>query len=570
MQEREFNLKDILCYTLRKWRIIVILALACAILFGAFIAVTRTLDMKDPKKVERWEAEFEVARESYWAPIHTLDRQIAENERLAAQAKLEIEKLADKKAESEAQIADLNAQIAYYEALIEDHRANIEQLKAERNTLNDRLTYRQQHNENSLLMKIDPYKANVYEVYLRVDSGYVILPDNSYQNPDPTSEIRQTYRLLINNAEFYEEMITALALKTEVRYLTEVISIADYGSHSLRVRVISDSADWAKSVGEYITSAIQAKHPEVAASIADHTLVKYNTLSFSTVDNSIYNTQNAQREELTSYETSIREVNTTILQTEVEIRAMDTEIRLARQTIKDAEQLIANLPLEKQALEQKIDDYHVANIKLAADQLALKEKPEPQYAGYTVSTIISSSVKYAILGAAIGAIVTALYFAVLACMNGKVLSPEQISQLLNSEFFGFWPSKDKKPFAFVDRWIARLSGNETKGKPAELATELVLANIKLACAENAKILLCGGATKETVDALAASIKELLPAAQIHCGGTLAGDPAVVRGLHECDAVILVDQLDRSNLSAAVQLKDRADAMNKDVLGIVLH
>ncbi len=569
MQEREFNLKDMLCYTLRRWRIIVVLAVACAIVFGAFAATTRILDMKNPKKVERWEAEYEVARGAYWAPIYALDRKIQENERLVAQAQLSIEKLADKKAEHEAQITDLEAKIAYYEALIGDYRANIEQLKLERDNLDYYLEHRQQRIENSLLMKIDPYEVNTYEVYLRIDSGYVILPDNSYQNPNPTSEIRQTYRLLINNTAFYKKMIADLELNTEVQHLTEVVSIADYGNNSLRIRVISDSADWASKVGEYMATAVQAKHTEVVSSIADHDLIRYNTFECPTVDLSIYNTQNSYRKEVADYEASIREVNTSILQVEVDIRDMDTEIRLSRQLIKDAEQIIAELPLEKQALEQQISDYHDAKLKLRADQLALKEKSEPQYGGHTVSTVVIASAKYAVLGAAVGAIVTAMYFAIMACVNEKALSPEQLCQTLNSEFFGFWPEKGKKLFAFVDRWVARLAGNVTKGMPAELATELVLANIKLACTGNAKILLCGGATKETVDAVARAIKEILPEAQILSGGTLASDPNVVRGLHECDAVILVEQLDRSDLNAAVQLKERAGALDKAVLGVVM-
>lgn len=569
MQEREFNLKDMLCYTLRKWRIIVILAVTCAILFAAFAATTRILDMNDPKKVERWEAEYEVAQGSYWAPIYAVDLKVKENERLASQAQLDIEELNDKKTEYEAQITDYEAKIAYYEALIGDYRANIEQLKTERETLDYYLTYRQQRNENSLLMKIDPYEVNTYEAYLRVDSGYVILPENSYQNPDPTSEIRQTYRLLVNNTEFYAKMIEDLELATEVRYLTEVISVSDYGTHSMRVRVISDDVDWAKKVGEYITKAIQANHTQVSASIAEHTLVHYNTFECSTVDLSVYTTQNTYREEVADYETSIREINTSILQTEVDIRDMDTEIRLSRQLIKDAEKAIKELPLEKQALEQQISDYQTANLKLRADQLALKEKPEPQYGGHTTSTVISASVKYALLGAAVGAFLMVLYFLIMALANEKALSSEQICQVLNSKFFGFWPKKGKKLFGFIDRWIAHLAGDATKGLSPELATELVLANIKLACAANAKILLCGGATKETVEAVGLAIKGLLPEAQIISGGTLTNDPAVVRGLHECDAVILVEQLDKSDLNTAVHLKERTEALDKTVLGVVL-
>jgi beta-galactosidase len=76
-----------------------------------------------------------------------------------------------------------------------------------------------------------------------------------------------------------------------------------------------------------VANAIQAKHDEVNASIAEHTLTKYNTLAYTTVDLSIYNAQEADRKEIAEYEATAREMNTSILQIEVDIRDMDTEIR---------------------------------------------------------------------------------------------------------------------------------------------------------------------------------------------------------------------------------------------------
>ena len=71
------------------------------------------------------------------------------------------------------------------------------------------------------------------------------------------------------------------------------------------------------------------------------------------------------------------------------------------------------------------------------------------------------------------------------------------------------------------------------------------------------ILLCGGAAKETVAEIAQAMKAQLPNLEVISGGTVGSDPAVVRGLAECDAVILVEQLDQSDINAAMQLKARA-------------
>jgi hypothetical protein len=83
-------------------------------------------------------------------------------------------------------------------------------------------------------------------------------------------------------------------------------------------------------------------------------------------------------------------------------------------------------------------------------------------------------------------------------------------------------------------------------------------------------MLCGGAAKEIIAEVADAVKAQLEGVEVICGGTIGADPVVVRGVAECDAIVLVEQLDKSDLSAAVQIKERAQAMNKPVLGVVVH
>jgi 4-hydroxy-3-methylbut-2-enyl diphosphate reductase IspH len=104
----------------------------------------------------------------------------------------------------------------------------------------------------------------------------------------------------------------------------------------------------------------------------------------------------------------------------------------------------------------------------------------------------------------------------------------------------------------------------------ECATDLVLSNALVACKDQKKILLCGGASEKIIAEMADAMKAQLPGVEVICGTTISSDPAVVRGVAECDAVILVEQLDCSGINAALQLKNRAKAINKPVLGVVLH
>lgn len=570
MQEREISLKDMLFTALRGWRKIVVFAIICAVLFGSFTAVTRVMDMNDPKMLEKWNMEYEVAYGSYRAEINNLDRQIADNDRLASQAELEIERLDIKKADYEGNLADLEAKIEYYKARIEDCKDNIEQLKLEKEKLEYYLEYRKEQNKNSLLMAIDPYNVNVYESFLRIDSGYEILPGNTYQNHDPTPEIIETYRLLVNNTEFYEKMITELGLKTEVRYLTEIISVGGYGMNSIRIRVISDNKADAEEIGNYIVAEIKAVQTNVIASIADHELVEYNTNSYSVVDLNVYTQQHGYIQEERNYEASLRDVDMSILTTESDIRGIDTDIRHFLQDIEDIKIAISELPIEKKSLEDKISEYHDANFEFKSERIKLLEKPEPQYGGYTVLSVITGFIKFAVIGGVVGALLAVIYVAVMGIINGKILSSEQICGMVNTKFFGYWPKTGKKKFAFVDRWIDRMSGREVKGMTPEDATNLVLSNVSVEGNDKTKIMLCGGASKEIINEVACKIKNQLPDVEIICGTTIDVDSVVVRGIAECDAAILIEQLDKSGLNAVVQINEQLAKRNKSVLGVILN
>ena len=566
MQETEFSFGDLLFSALRKWRKAIVFALVCAILAGGFVAVTRFVDMNDPQKKEIWQAEYDIAYGSYWAAVNDFDRQISENERLAAQAKLELDKLNLKKGEYEGNLEDLKAEIAFSEARIADYEKSIDSLKVERERLDYYLKYCKDHNENSLLMDIDPYDVNVYEVYLRVDSGYEILPGNVFQNEDPTSEIIQTYCLLINNTGFYNKLITDLNLNTEVRYLTEVVSIGAYGYNSVRVRVISDDKAWAKKVAEYMSDAIEASHNNVELSIAEHELVKYNTNSYSVVDLSTYATQQSNKQEVLNYEASIRSVEMSVMQVEESIRDLNNTIRLSNQEIEEIEIAITEIPLTRKALNDQIDGYNDANYELKSKRIELLKNPEPEYQGYTVQSVIVGFVKFAVIGGVIGAIIAAAYFAVMGIMRCKVLSADQACGAINGKFFGYWPKATKKRFAAIDRWIDGMSGRKTSG----VAEDLVMSNIAVACEGMSSVVLCGGANKETIETIAGAMADQLPQIKVVCGATIDTDPAVVRGVAEYDAVILVEEIDKSGLNAAIQVNDQLKSKNKSVLGVILN
>lgn len=569
MNETEIRLADIMLCALRKWRRIVVFALICAMVTGAFTAVRYVRQMHDEEMLEKWQTEYEIQSGVYWAAINDYDRQISENERLSALAQSSLEALERQEAEYLSQIADLEASIAYYEALIEDYRDDIVRLNAEKESLYYYLSYYREQNENSLYMKIDPYHVQTYEAYLRIDTGYEIMPGSTYQNIDRTDEVINFYQQHCRRSDFYEGIIEALSLDTEVRYLTNMIYISVPTTGTLRVTVNSDSETWSQQVGAYIVQAIMGNHNNAEQTVCKHTLTAYNVHSYETVDLSVHATQKAALDTVKGYEDSIRGVETSVLELEADIREINTEIRGFRSEIDALYDDIDLIPLSRQAYEDEIAQYTDANYTLRSEQLALKTDSAPVYPGYTAARVALKTLEAIAIAAVVGALICVAFFALANILGGKVLSSEQVCLATGAASFGVWFTGSRRWFASVDRQIARLGGIAKRGTTLKSAQELVLSNICVACAGHKKLLICGGADADTICAIATATRERLPALCVLSGGTVGFDANVVRAIAECDAIILVEQVDRSGLNDIQQISARAQSLNKPIAGVIV-
>lgn len=565
MQENELRLSDLFVLILRKWRAIVGFGIVVALILGIGSVAFRLISLNMPEQRERMQAEYEAAYGVYWGAIDTVDRQIRNNENYMEQAKIELEDLDRQKENYEFAIEDLEADIEYYSLQIVDLEKNIEVLETEKENAQYRLNYRNEQNENSLFMSVDPYDVKTSEIFIRVDSGYQIIPGSTYQDTDPTGELLQTYRLLVTNAEFYETMISDLNMNTEVRYLTEVVSVKEYGTNSLRIQTIGFDADVVREVVEYICDAILKNQDTVMQTVSEHTLEVYSKRNYSVVDMDIYDEQQNFLMASVELESEIRELDADILNTQASIRHIRADVREFEDDIENVKYAIANLPVVEENLNSAIAGYQDSINQLRIQRLNLLREDPPKAPGMTLLGGLIRFVKFAVIGGVAAVVVAAVWFVLVAVMRGKVLSAKQISSNFGFSFFGSWSAETgkKRKFAFVDRWVDRATGG---GKGDEA---LVCANVAAAISGYSRILVCGGADEQRIAAVAAGLKSKCSGVDVIPAGSYVNDPKAVEGLACCDAVVLVETAYRSDLDTIHQTKERAQTMNKPILGVVL-
>lgn len=569
MEDTELSLYDLFALILRKWRGIVLFAIIVGILAGLAGGVAlRLIQMNDPEKIAEWQEEYEAAYGAYYAEINAIDRQIDDHNRAILRSNNKINELERQIDIYGNSIATYENNILKYEARIADYEKDILTLENDIEKQEYYLLYQEEQNENSLYMEIDPYDVKSYEAYIRVDSGYQIIPNATYQDINPTQEILNTYIMLVNNTAFYEEMIKDLKLDTEVRYLTEVISVGTYNSNSLTIKVIGKDALTVEKIAKYISDEILKSHDKVQDSVSKHDISLYNEKSYSAIDVNIYTKQQDNLKKVVNYNAQIRDLEMSILNLRTAIRDLETDIFNANVRITEIREAIDLIPADIEAVNAEISDYEDQCFVLRNERVELLSEPEPKYKGFTYFSLLTGFAKFTIIGGVIAGVIAVVYVVVIALMGGKVLSADMICAYSKTNFFGTWPNQKKRPFAFVDKWIDSILGTATK-KTIKEREDIVISNLAVSSAGKTDILICGGVEETILEAIKERISAKCPDVRFIIGGTIDSDPRTIEGLASSSGVVLVEERYVSEMKSVEELKKRAAALDKPILGVII-
>lgn len=340
----EFDLKALCFYVLRRWKPIVILGLVLALLLGGRMAYSeyRTSLALDME-------------DSYWVEYQQYQEQMA-----------------------------------YYEGSIALTQSKLDTL--------------QEYIDHSELMKID-YR-NVYRakaVYY-IDTGYQILPENTYQSTDKTGTITWYYRRYITNYSVYEEISAELGIDT--KYLTELIEVSQPSDSAVYIAVRCGT----EYDAVHIMNTLQEKMEEAKAvlerTVEVHTLTLMEDTCGVYIDESLKDLQKDSAEEMLS-------------------------------------------------LKNQLISYNEAVFEL-------KEESDPGELN-----IVGAFVKWFVAGGVIGAIVVVVYLLLKAFVSNRVFAASQLSSTYHTTVFGeVIYSKKKLPFTI--RTINSLEGCLTENSEENL------------------------------------------------------------------------------------------------------
>ena len=246
--EEEINLKKLILYVLRKWRLVLVVAVIFGLLVGGIKTAKGFLDLRDPEKVEESIRESDLALQNYETAKNQLTNQMAE-----------------------------------YNRQLDDY---------------------QKYQDNSLYMKIDPYAVYKESVTYVVTTDYQILPNMTYQALNWMGPVLSAYTSVATSVSLKDlppEGRENLSEEWDADSLEKLIRVETKTEDGkLMVTVSAESENRAKAIMKAVKERIEENRENVAQAAGEHNLTLISEKSEISVDQDIINYREQRLRNITS------------------------------------------------------------------------------------------------------------------------------------------------------------------------------------------------------------------------------------------------------------------------------
>ena len=448
--EREIDLAKVFYRILRDWRKIFVISAIITIVVGSGNFALKKIKISNPENLHKLETNYNRELAAFNATGETLQREIE----------------------------------------------NLEETRAER----------EDYNENSLLMKINPLREYNASLQIYIATNYQIMPGMNYQNIDLSGRILRSYHTYMQNGDMYQYILEHIKEPMELRYLKEILSIIlDENSCLVTLGVRGVDAEICEEILMYALEGIHLKQPEIIAAVGEHEL--------NTVNQSVYEAVNLDLDEW------------------------------QKQNI----QYVSELSIK---LQEKSEEF--AKWELS---------PEPKKE-FSVSWIVKDSIKKMIISFIIGGILATIFIAFSYIMSDKLQDAKELKERFGLRVIAQIPRVHKKRvWVGLDRLFAHMAGLMFKendvGALTKVASQSVCAELMVRGSESCvqgmkndpkiKLVFTGNVSKEESEELLSGMS-WGEGYSVQCVSNVLRDPAAIPTVTNADYIILVEKQEKSTYS----------------------
>jgi len=249
--EQEIDLKELLFFVLRKWRMVLLSALILAVLVGGYKLGKGLLKQENENYIASSQKKYETDKKDYEQKKDT------------------------------------------YEISIKN--------------LTDDIHYAEEYRANSILQKIDPYNKWVAsaDVFVKMEDIQQENRINVYDS-DPADSVLKAYESAVKKGIEIQNLSKEKGL--DLKYLIELIRVMpDYQSNMLTITATDTDEVGAQEILDVILKSLENKQPVVQQDLGGHSIVVMNQNLSTKADTDLAKTQKSGIENLASMRQSLED-----------------------------------------------------------------------------------------------------------------------------------------------------------------------------------------------------------------------------------------------------------------------
>ena len=388
------------------------------------------------------------------------------------------------------------------------------------------IQHRQEYLDNSLYYKMNPFERGVSRLTFYVETNFTVDPDVASIVEDPQTSIVLAYTSIYPfDSEILERVRAIMHTDAEKQYIEELISVSNIANRFVEIRVYHEDAQIAEQVVTYLYQTMLSR---LKGSVAEHSANVIGTFTGYEVDWAMNDSHTTNEDSLIS----------------------------AERAWADAEESLQNLNNGITDLEQAIQD---AKENLAEVQKKLEEVREAyRNTEPNLSNVAKKAAKYGAIGLIIGLILGCGIVLVFALFGGKIQNQSNVLNRYAFPLIGVLPRTKR---VWFDKAIRKLEGEPIGDFEA---TAQATAQSLLSRIGERKVCLVSSESNSIAEKLAAYTE-----GRVTVLGNILKNPDAVKELSSFDGIVLVEQRGTSRVDLIDGEVLRAEALGKEILGIVL-
>ena len=376
---------------------------------------------------------------------------------------------------------------------------------------------RKKYLEESLYCAIDPFHCGVSRMTVQIHS--------ENDAPEETTSVLTALlsNLFSDNSEFPLSIQKIIKSDAEYAYIRELISISYLSDNLAEITVFHSDPQIAEEAAEAICLELS------------HYLNQNGNYSFEVIDrfNGI-------------------EVNWEMYERQLSAKR---ELVSAEQTLMDAREKLQRIKSEVPDLEKAVED---AEKTLEKELNALQKTQKKYNTIASNSNTVKSSIRYLISMLFVGLFLSCFFVIAINLLSGRLLNRRMALSSFDYPLLGILPTD--KPCLF-EKTIRKL---EDENNADYQSSSNAVAQTLVSLASNHSVCFVSSLGKDAAKNLVS-----LTDGHISICGDIVNDPDAIKTLSSFDSIILVEKKNVSLLSMINHEIQRANALGKDILGIVL-